>query len=134
MTVRQVELCGSIVRLEPLTIRHLGDLTEAANHDQVWAYLDEATPTDQEPVAALIQEALDEQQRGDRLPFAIVDLTTGKAVGSISYIDISPIHHSLEIGWAWLTPSYGRTGAIRPPAAGDAELQLMRYGSVPLDP
>ncbi|WP_405428064.1 GNAT family N-acetyltransferase [Micromonospora sp. NBC_00617] len=122
MTVRPVELRGSIVRLEPLTMKHVGDLTEAASHDQVWAYLDEATPTDEEPVAALIQEALDEQQRGERLAFAIVDVTSGNAVGSISYIDISPNHHSLEIGWAWLTPSYWRTGAIR-----EASHLLMRH-------
>ncbi|WP_327033714.1 GNAT family protein [Micromonospora ureilytica] len=122
MTVGPVELRGSIVRLEPLTIKHVGDLTEAASHDQVWAYLDEETPADEEPVAALIQEARAEQQRGERLAFAIVDVTSDKAVGSISYIDISPSHHSLEIGWAWLAPSYWRTGAIR-----EASHLLMRH-------
>ncbi|MGV9216127.1 GNAT family N-acetyltransferase [Micromonospora sp. RB23] len=50
------------------------------------------------------------------------DLTTRKAVGSISYLDISPNRHSLEIGWAWLTPRYWRTGAIR-----EASHLLMRH-------
>ncbi|MER7439527.1 GNAT family N-acetyltransferase [Micromonospora avicenniae] len=122
MTVGPVELSGSVVRLEPLSMKHLGDLAEAASHDQVWTYLDEATPTTEEPVAALIREALDEQQRGERLPFAVVDVVSGKAVGSISYIDISRTHRGLEIGWAWLAPSHWRTGAIR-----EASHLLMRH-------
>ena len=113
MVVGPVSLVGRLVRLEPLSMAHLSDLAEAARYDEVWTYLDEETPGDDQPVAALIREALEERARGERLAFAIVELASGHAVGSISYIDIQRTHHSVEIGWAWLTPSRWRTGLSR---------------------
>jgi len=42
---------------------------------------------------------LDDYQRGERIPFAVV--RDGVAVGTTSYLDLSPGHRSLEIGWTW---------------------------------
>src|SRR3712207_2302531 len=61
MQVEPVTLTGSIVRLEPLTMCHLAHLSEAAQHEQIWTYLDEPTPESDQPMAALIEEALAEQ-------------------------------------------------------------------------
>ncbi len=108
-----IVLEGQVVRLEPLGLRHLDDLAEAARHDDVWTFLDEPTPRSEEPVAVLIVEALGEQEKGRRLPFAVVERQTGTAIGSISYIDIQHAHRGVEIGWAWVTPTRWRTGAAR---------------------
>ena len=72
---------------------------------------------------ALIRDALDEQKRGGRIPFAIVDLGTNRAVGSTSYIDIRPQDRTVEIGWTWITPSHWGTGANT-----EAKFMLMRHG------
>lgn len=113
MQPRPVTLSGRVVRLEPLTMDHLPDLAKAARYDDVWTFLDEPVPESEQPVAAMIREALEEQERGDRLPFAVVELASGKTIGTISYIDITPTHHGVEIGWAWITPSRWRSGAGR---------------------
>jgi N-acetyltransferase len=113
-------LVGNLVQLEPLTMAHLEGIA-AAKHPEIWTYLDEETPTDQ-GVAALVAEALDEQDRGVRIPFTIVNRVTGGTIGSISYIDIQRAHHGVEIGWAWVTPSHWRTGAAR-----EASMLLIRY-------
>lgn len=122
MTVRPVTLLGTLAVLEPLSMGHLPDLAEAARYDEVWTYLDEPTPTGPEPVAELIREAEEERRRGQRLPFAVVERPSGKAVGSISYIDIQPHHRGVEIGWAWLTPSRWRSGIAR-----EAATLLLRH-------
>ncbi len=65
MEARPVTLSGRVVRLEPLTMDHLPDLAKAARYDDVWTFLDEPVPESEQPVAAMIREALIEQERGD---------------------------------------------------------------------
>ncbi|WP_436526198.1 GNAT family N-acetyltransferase [Actinoplanes sp. HUAS TT8] len=122
MNIQPVVLTGKVVRLEPLGLQHVGDLAIAADHDEIWTYLDEPTPGTPAAMQRLIQDALDEQGRGVRIPFAIIDVTTGRAVGSTSYIDIRPRDRAVEIGWTWMTPSQWRTGSN-----AAAKLLLLRH-------
>lgn len=110
MNLRPVVLRGKAVRLEPLGYQHTDDLAEAAAFDEIWTYLDEPTPRTVQAITALIRDALEELERGVRVPFAIIDLSVGKAVGSTSYIDIRPHDRTVEIGWTWLTPQAWGTG------------------------
>lgn len=108
MNFHPVVLSGNGVRMEPLDYRHTQDLLLAAAYDEIWTYLDEPTPRTVEDVRLLIADALDEQHNGKRLPFAIIDMNNGHAVGSISYIDIRIPDRGVEIGWMWLTPGVWR--------------------------
>jgi RimJ/RimL family protein N-acetyltransferase len=111
MNLQPVTLTGEIVQLEPLRLEHSGDLLVSAGHDEIWTYLDEPTPRTTEMIESLIRDALDDQSRGLRLPFAIVDIKAGRAVGSTSFIDIRPRDRAVEIGWTWIAPSHWGTGA-----------------------
>lgn len=111
MNLQPVTLAGEIIRLEPLGLEHAADLLAAASHDEIWTYLDEPTPRTSEMIESLIRDALEDQSRGLRLPFAIIDIKTGRAVGSTSFIDIRPRDRSVEIGWTWITPGQWGTGA-----------------------
>lgn len=110
MVVTPVTLTGALVRLEPLDHQHAEDLLRAAAHDVIWTYLDEPTPRTPASMAALINDAHQDQTRGARLPFAVVDARTGHAIGSTSYIDIRQHDRGLEIGWTWLTPATWGSG------------------------
>ena len=44
-----------------------------------------------------------------QIPFAIINLEKGKAVGSTRYMDISRPDWRVEIGWTWLAVSEWRT-------------------------
>jgi RimJ/RimL family protein N-acetyltransferase len=122
MPVQPVTLTGRRIDLVPLTLAHADDLLTAANHDQVWTYLDEPTPSTPQMIHALIREALDEQAAGQRLPFAIMLRDSGQAIGSTSYIDLQPHHRALELGWAWLAPEHWQTGIAR-----EASYLLIRH-------
>ncbi|MFG3687001.1 GNAT family N-acetyltransferase [Micromonospora sp. NPDC047740] len=122
MNPKPVTLTGRLIRLEPLGPQHAEDLLAAAAHDEIWTYLDEPTPRTREAIDAFVTDALHDQERGQRLPFALVDLRTGRAIGSTSYIDIRPNDRTLEIGWTWLTPSSWGTGAN-----SEAKFLLMRH-------
>lgn len=122
MRVIPCRLVGDLVVLEPLDSSHLPDLTSVAQHDEIWTYLDEPTPRTEQEIAAMIADAHEEQDRGARLPFAIVEKRKKRAIGTVSYIDIQPAHHGLEIGWAWIAPQYWRKGVAR-----EAACLLMRH-------
>lgn len=113
LTLEPVTLVGQLARLEPLSHVHAVDLLDAAQHDDIWRYLDEPTPRTLPMIEKLIAEALDEQQAGKRLPWAVIALDTERAVGSVSFIDIRTRDRGVEVGWGWLTPSRWRTGISR---------------------
>jgi N-acetyltransferase len=53
----------------------------------------------------VIASVLQSQQAGTCLPFAIIDLVRGCAVGETRYLSFMLMDHRLEIGGTWLTPS-----------------------------
>jgi RimJ/RimL family protein N-acetyltransferase len=104
-----ITLEGPHARLEPLAALHSSDLFLAAQDDALWRYMPIPRPRSQADVERMIAEALEAQERGEQLPFAIVERASGRAVGSTRYLDIRAPHRGLEIGWTWITPAHQRT-------------------------
>lgn len=104
---------GTLVRLEPLSLDHAGDLALAAeegrdSYGYTWVPRAEGMP-------AYISEHLERAAQGSMVPFAQVRLSDGRAVGSTSYWDprFWPGREevcAVEIGWTWLAASAQRTG------------------------
>jgi len=108
MVVSPVMLEGAHVRLEPLAKSHLAGLAEVGLDEELWRWIPTPVRT-QEEMAAYIETALDEQAQGVALPFAIVEKSTGRAIGSTRYGNIGPPHHRVEIGWTWVARNWQRT-------------------------
>lgn len=118
----RVVLFGRHVRVEPLGPAHVADLYDAAQDDDIWRWLGARRPPDQAAMVAIVAAALDEQARGERVPFALVERASGRAVGSTSFLDIAPEHRRLEIGWTWLGRPWWRTAVNT-----EAKLLLLRH-------
>lgn len=99
-----IVLSGGRVRLEPLHLSHAPDLFDAGQDPDLWKYLPVPVQTRVEETQAWIKQAIDGQEQGTQIPFAIIDLETGRAIGSTRYLDIQRQDRNLEIGWTWLTP------------------------------
>jgi RimJ/RimL family protein N-acetyltransferase len=110
MTVTPVTLEGRHVRLEPLRREHLAGLAEVGLDPELWRWIPTAVRTSEE-MAEYIETALQEQERGVSLPFALVQRTTGQAIGSTRYGNIERTHHRVEIGWTWVARAWQRTAA-----------------------
>lgn len=93
-------LAAGPVRLVPLTAEHSPGLEAAAADGELWNLRFTSVPTPGD-AAAYIETALAAQAAGHRLPFAVLDATTGEVLGSTSYHDIAPAVERLEIGWTW---------------------------------
>ncbi|TME12502.1 MAG: GNAT family N-acetyltransferase [Chloroflexi bacterium] len=108
--VRPVTLAGSIVRLEPLAEAHLDGLAEVAFDPSIWRWT-LARPTDVEGLRAWMDAALANAAAGSEMPFATVDVASGRPIGSTRFMSIVPEHRRLEVGWTWVAPAWQRRGA-----------------------
>lgn len=108
--ISPVTLSGTHIRLEPLTLAHVPALARAGIHPELWR-LQPAPISNEHDMRAYVAQALEDQERGLSLPFAIVRQSDGMIVGSTRYMDIALPHRRLEIGATWLSPACQRTGA-----------------------
>lgn len=107
--IESVTLTGNLVRLEPLRLEHATDLYRAGQNETIWTYMSTPGIRSLNEMEQWIVTALREQEAGACVPFAIIDLMQGGAVGSTRYLNIMLHDRGVEIGWTWLTPSVQRT-------------------------
>ena len=106
--VAPVTLEGHSVLLEPLSVDHESGLAAAAADGQLWKLWYTSVP---EPAGTrgYIDAALEGQQAGHMLPWAVRDLATHTIAGSTRYHDIVPTADRVEIGYTWYAQQYQRT-------------------------
>jgi RimJ/RimL family protein N-acetyltransferase len=108
MKVEPVTLEGQHVRLEPLSRAHHAGLAEVGLEPELWRWIPVPVQTPEE-MAAYIETALSERERGVSMPFALVEKATGRVIGCTRYGNIDCTHHRVEIGWTWVAPRWQRT-------------------------
>ncbi|MEU0396989.1 GNAT family protein [Streptomyces sp. NPDC006208] len=105
-----VTLTGRHIRLEPLAEDHLDDLFLAGGQDEdVWRWQAGPAPQTRDELAVKLRELLDDAAAGMYVPFAVVHLADGRAVGWTSFMDIDVSDERLEIGYTWYGRAYWRT-------------------------
>ncbi|APR80405.1 putative acetyltransferase [Minicystis rosea] len=117
-----ITLSGAHVRLEPLSLGHVDALAAAAGGARE-TYALTFVPDGAAAMRGYVEEALAAHAAGSALPFATVDVTTGRVVGSTRFgwmehwpwprakPDDAPVGapDAAEIGWTWLAPDVQRT-------------------------
>ncbi len=108
MLVEPVVLEGRLVRLEPLSLDHLSALCEAGLGTDAFRWFTDPIETP-EQMRRHVEQAAEATRDGTQVCFATVDLETGRAMGSTHYLNIERVHHRLEIGYTWISPTlHGR--------------------------
>ena len=103
-----IALRGTRATLEPLAHGHGDDLIEAVKDGELWQLWYTTVP-EPEKMGAEIDRRLALQAKGSMLPFAVIDNTSGKAVGMTTYMNAEPAHRRVEIGSTWYRRSVQRT-------------------------
>jgi RimJ/RimL family protein N-acetyltransferase len=110
MEIQPLTLAGRIVRLVPLSLSHVPELTRVAADESIWSLMPFGFLTTEERMAAHVRETLERQVRGTDLPFTVFHQESGRIVGCTRYLDIQPENRGLEIGGTWYGVAYQRTG------------------------
>lgn len=108
MLVEPVTLEGRHVRLEPLSLEHHAALCEVGLDEDLWRWIPHPVTTPEE-MRAYIEAALEGQASGGFLPFATIEKSSGRVIGSTRYGNIEREHHRVEIGWTWIGRAWQRT-------------------------
>jgi RimJ/RimL family protein N-acetyltransferase len=110
MVVTPEILEGRHVRLEPLTLEHLGGLAGVGLDPDLWR-LTTTRISGLADLESYVAAALADQRAGTSLPFATVWRRTGEIIGSTRFGNAIPSHLRVEIGWTWLGRQWQRSGA-----------------------
>ena len=108
MQIEPVTLSGKHVRLEPLSLAHHPALCEIGLDPELWRWtITQVLTPDQ--LRAYMETALQWQADGTAIPFATVDLTSGRVVGSTRFMTIDRQNRHVEIGSTWIAAPWQRT-------------------------
>ena len=106
--LQPVALQGRRASLAPLAHDHADDLADAVRDGELWQLWYTSIPAP-DGLSDFIAQRLAAQQNGTCLPFAVLDNTTGKAVGMTNYLNVDAEHRRVEIGGTWYRKSVQRS-------------------------
>ena len=109
MKIVPVTLEGGFVRLEPLSLAHHAALCEVGLDETIWRWNPRMPVRTPDDMRRYIDSALDQQARGESLPFATIERTSGRPVGSTRFAEINVENRRVEIGYTWIAPACQRT-------------------------
>lgn len=109
MNNQPITLIGPTVCLEPISEKHLADLTYAGRDKQIWQWMLYGDLTNEASMHGFIKLMLNLQAQGSDLPFAVIHRESDKAVGCTRFSYMRPEHRTLEIGGSWYDVDYQRT-------------------------
>jgi RimJ/RimL family protein N-acetyltransferase len=104
-----VTLTGKYARLEPLDEAHIPGLAEIGIGQNFWHFMlygDMKTDAD---IRNWVMDILRRAEKSADLPFAVIDLTSGRVAGATRYLNIMPKDRGLEIGGTWYGTDFQRT-------------------------
>jgi RimJ/RimL family protein N-acetyltransferase len=115
-------IAGRYCRVEAVDLRHAEDLYEAyrsAPDGRDWTYMSVGPFAS---LAAYREQMTRMMASADPLHYAIIDLASGKAVGTLALMRIDPANGVIEIGFVAYSPKVQRT-----PMGTEAQYLLMRH-------
>ena len=107
-TLQPVTLSGNIIRLEPLTMDHHAGMCEVGLDPELWRLSTAAVRTPDD-MRKYIETAMLWQQQGTALPFATIEQSSGRVIGSTRFANIDLANKRAEIGWTWIARPWQRT-------------------------
>ncbi|WP_126245526.1 GNAT family N-acetyltransferase [Chitinophaga rhizosphaerae] len=110
--MKQLSLENKRVLLRPLELSDLDSLLEVSLEPAMWTVGSTAI-RDRDELERYICKALAEKERGESIPFTIVDKQNGRVAGSTRFAAISEMHKRTEIGYTWIHPDFQRSGLNR---------------------
>src|SRR5262249_2777130 len=100
---------GTLVALEPLTESHADGLWEAAQAEEIWAWMT-ALNQSRERFDYWMELALSAMEEGREGGFAVRELAGARLVGSSRFMEVRPPDRVVEIGSTWFEPRVWRSG------------------------
>ena len=109
MNITPITLTGRHVRLEPLTEAHVADLCLVGLEPSLWRNMLYGDIDSEARTLGFVQDLLGRQAAGTDLPFTVIEVASGRAIGCSRFMDIQPRNRGVEIGGTWYGLAHQRT-------------------------
>ena len=120
-TIGPVTLAGRFARLEPLGWHHLDGLVATGLDPELYRWTVERLDSPA-AMADAVGAALAAAEAGREVPFATVEVATGRVVGATRFLNIEPAHRRAEIGGTRIGLAWQRT-----PINTEAKYLMLRH-------
>ena len=98
------------LKLEALTAERIPELFNAVGTDpEIYRWLPFSAPSDLSGFATVIQNFIEESAISKRVAFAVILKSTNLAIGTTSFLDVNPIHKSIEVGSTFYAKAHWRS-------------------------
>jgi N-acetyltransferase len=108
MKIEPIILEGNFVRLESLSMNHLKGLAEVAFEESIWKW-NPSVISNEKDLRHYIETAFTDKEKGIALPFATIEKSSHKVIGSTRFGNIDVKNRRVEIGWTWIHPNWQRS-------------------------
>jgi N-acetyltransferase len=114
MKISPLVLQGQHIHLTPLSPAHVEELIVACKDSAdgkrtIWRYLLDGPIYHDRGMVGVVETLMARQEAGSDLPFAMIDLKSGLAVGTTRFMEIDIDNRVVEIG-TWIGLNYQREG------------------------
>ena len=99
---------GNVVRLEPLTLGHVDQLSAVGLDDRLWGFMLMRLQT-RKDMTQFVEEVLARRRAGDAMPFVTIEKSSGTIVGTTRFMSYDPANSRVEIGGTWIGKPWQRT-------------------------
>jgi RimJ/RimL family protein N-acetyltransferase len=106
---KPITLETSLIKLVPMTLKHLDGFRLAGNFEAVWQHMPVNRCKDQETTKAWMEEAINEMKKGLQIAFVTIDKKTNSIIGSTRLFRFNKKDRAAEIGHTFITPDYQRS-------------------------
>ena len=103
-------LVGRLAIVEPLAPEHESGLIEASSESSLFTWMPVDMASSSDALRDWLQATLAAAREQRDVPFAILDATSGRVVGSTRFLELRLEHLRAEIGWTWLARDAWSTG------------------------
>lgn len=107
--LNEITLTGKLVTLIPLKPEHASALVAAASDGNLWELWYTPVPSST-TIDAYLTQAFNDQAAGSALPFAVIDNSTKKIIGTTRFWNADNVNQRAEIGCTWYAKSFQKTG------------------------
>ena len=104
-----VTLDGRLATLVPLSHTQHRELEEAVRDGELWTLWYTSVPAP-DALGAEIDRRLELCKSGSMLPFAVIERSSGQAVGMTTFMNVDEKNRRLEIGSTWYRKRVQRSG------------------------
>jgi len=107
--LKPITLETNLIKLEPMTMKHLNAFCLAGNYRKVWQHMPINRCQSRDIAEAWIKEAIDEMAQGLQLAFVTIDKKTDKVIGSTRLFRWNDEDKTIELGHTFITPDFQRS-------------------------